>query len=284
MIVPATRAWDSSGTPGPTIVTGVPAARSRAELDREDVHRHRADDRPRLAVDEHRRPRQVAAEAVGVADRHEPDPRVALGDERGAVAGRLAGVQELRERRARFARRAPARARRRRGRSERRQAVERDSAARRVEMRLRETQGGRAVRSVPRETGIARGRLAKSRQLAAREVEIAVGGGEMRHQADHLARRRPELGDSPAPHAGVELHVHRQPLGDRGAGSHLQPGLPRRGDLRRRRRAEHDDPRLRQLACGARAPPRASRRRARSRRRRGPPRRSRPRRGRTRRP
>ena len=43
-----------------------------------------------LAVDAHLGAGEVAAEAVRVADRHDPDPRVALGDEAAAVARRLA--------------------------------------------------------------------------------------------------------------------------------------------------------------------------------------------------
>ena len=91
VIVPATRACSSSGRPGPTIVTGVPARQLAVELDGEGVHRDRPDDAAALALDEHLGAGQVAAEAVRVADRDDADPRVALGDEAAAVAGRVAG-------------------------------------------------------------------------------------------------------------------------------------------------------------------------------------------------
>ena len=63
------------------------------ELDREGVHRDDADHAPRLAADAHLGAGQVAAKAVRVADRHDPDPRRLLGDERAAVAGALARLR-----------------------------------------------------------------------------------------------------------------------------------------------------------------------------------------------
>ena len=58
------------------IVTGVPGGQLAVELDREGVHRDRPDHAPPLARDENLGAGEVAPEAVGVADRDDPDPRV----------------------------------------------------------------------------------------------------------------------------------------------------------------------------------------------------------------
>ncbi len=83
-------------------------------------------------------------------------------------------------------------------------------------------------------------------ELAAREGRVAVGGREVRHHPDDVARRRAELGDPPAAHARVELDVHGQALGDLRADDELEPRLAREGELLGRRRTEHQDPRRRQ--------------------------------------
>ena len=94
-IVPATAACSSARTPSPRIVTGSPTGSSRVELDREGVHRHRADDTGALARDQHLGPGQVTAEAVGVPDRDDADPGRPLGDERAPVAGALPVPEQL---------------------------------------------------------------------------------------------------------------------------------------------------------------------------------------------
>jgi hypothetical protein len=65
------------------------------ELDGEGVHRDHADDAPRLTADTHLGPGQVAAEAVRIADRDDPDPGRPLGDEGSPVARALAGLELL---------------------------------------------------------------------------------------------------------------------------------------------------------------------------------------------
>ena len=64
------------------------------QLDGERVHGDRSDDAPPFAVDEHLGTREIAPEAVRVADRHEPDPRRLLGHEP-AVARALAFREQL---------------------------------------------------------------------------------------------------------------------------------------------------------------------------------------------
>ena len=68
------------------------------QIDRDRVHRHGADHRPRLALDDDARAAQIPAEPVRVADRHDPDPRLMLGDEAASVARALTGRQPLDER------------------------------------------------------------------------------------------------------------------------------------------------------------------------------------------
>ena len=77
-------------------MTGVPTGSSRSSSTANASIETVADDAAALARDEHLGAGQVAAEAVRVADRDDADPRLALGDEAAAVAGRLAGPQELR--------------------------------------------------------------------------------------------------------------------------------------------------------------------------------------------
>ena len=80
-------------------------------------------------------------------------------------------------------------------------------AARGVERGGRIAQRARAVRDVPLEVRVRGGRVAEALDLPLRVRRVGVGGREMAHQADHLERRRRELGDAPAAHPGVELHV-----------------------------------------------------------------------------
>src|SRR5204863_6255198 len=124
------------------------------ELDGECVHRDGADRSPELAGDPDLGSGQVAAEAVRVADRDDADPCRALGDEAAAVPGALAGrelpdlckVARPAERRLE-----PVLA----GiRAEGREAVDRDSAAGRVEARVGEPEGAGAVGEVARQVPV----------------------------------------------------------------------------------------------------------------------------------
>ena len=53
-----------------------------------------------------------------------------------------------------------------------------------------------------------RGRVAKALDLPFGVGGVGVGGREVAHEAHNLERRRRKLGDAPAAHSGVDLHVH----------------------------------------------------------------------------
>src|SRR5439155_3967274 len=65
------------------------------ELDGKRVHRNCADDLARLPGDAYLRSAEVAAETIGIADRHEPDPRRSVGDEAASVARALPRLELL---------------------------------------------------------------------------------------------------------------------------------------------------------------------------------------------
>src|SRR5581483_10763037 len=161
------------------------------ELDGERVHRDRADDAPALTGDEHLGPREVAAEAVAVADRDEPDPRGPVGDEPAPVAGALPRLEPLHAGELAspgehglepvVGRVGP----------ERREAVERDPAASRAEARRRQAERGRAVRRVQQHAGVRpRDLSAEDLELPLGEGRVAVRGREVRHQPDDVRRQR----------------------------------------------------------------------------------------------
>ena len=243
--MPATRACASSDTPGPTRVTGAPAATSPTSSTASAFIETTPTTRARCTVDEHFCAGEVAPEPIAVPDRDDADPRVPLGDEAAAVAGRLTGVEELHLRNL-----APPRQHRREpivlglG-AEGRQSVDGDPAARRVEPRLRQTERCCAVRHVSKHgRGKGLGRDAEALDLTAREVEIGVRGGEMRHHAGDPACRRGQLAQPPAAHAGIELQVHLDVIRNAAVGNRQRKsGLPRARHLRRRSRAEHEDAR-----------------------------------------
>src|SRR5664279_1282023 len=112
---------------------GCPYGEVAVELDGERVHGHGPDDAARLAGDAHGGPDQVAPKAVGVADRHDPDPRLPLGGEAPTVACALADTEQA----SRCDVTRPAEDRLEavlgRIRSERREAVERDAATSGIE-------------------------------------------------------------------------------------------------------------------------------------------------------
>src|SRR6266496_4869193 len=132
------------------------------QLDRERVHRDRPHHTPRHAAHPYLRSGQVAAETVRVADRNDPDPGRLLGDEAPPVARALSRLQllDLREITTPGERRLePVRGR---VLAERREPVERDPAARRVEAGRRQPERRRAVRRVTHQVGVLLGHGADS--------------------------------------------------------------------------------------------------------------------------
>src|SRR5438105_6198180 len=116
------------------------------QLDRERVHRDGSDHAPQLAAHPHLGSGQVAAEAVRVADRNDPDPGRLLRDEAAPIARALSRLQllDLREIATPGERRLePVRSR---VLAERREPVERDPAASRVDAGRRQPERRRAVR------------------------------------------------------------------------------------------------------------------------------------------
>src|SRR5438034_1380237 len=199
------------------------------ELDGEGVHRDRADDAARLASDPYFGSGQVAAKAVRVADGDDPDPRRPLGHEAAAVTGALAGgeLPNLREQARPLERRLEAVVPR--GVAERRETVDRDAAAGGVEAGVRKAERTGAVSQVPGQVPVRLRRLAEHSDLGLRELGIAVGAREMAHQPEDLDRRLWQLREAPAAHAGVDLEVDADALGDLAVrDGELERGLSRR--------------------------------------------------------
>jgi hypothetical protein len=91
---------------------------------------------------------------------------------------------------------------------------------------------------------------AEALDLGTRELDVGVGGREVRHQADHLRWRLGELGEPIPAHAGVELEMHANALGDLvGREAQLEPGLARERDVSSLGWAEHDDLLRRELVA-----------------------------------
>src|SRR2546421_11020872 len=86
-------------------------------------------------------------------------------------------------------------------------------------------------------------RSSKALDLAARERRITVRGCEMRHQTDDFGRRRRQLGEAIAAHAGVQLEVDAHPFRDLTVGDHeLEAGIAGLRDLAvRAGGSQHDD-------------------------------------------
>ena len=86
-------------------------------------------------------------------------------------------------------------------------------------------------------------RSPKALDLAARERRITVRGREMRHQTDDFGRRRRQLREAVAAHAGVQLEVDAHPLRDLTVGDHeLEAGIARLRNLAvRAGGSQHDD-------------------------------------------
>jgi hypothetical protein len=87
-------------------------------------------------------------------------------------------------------------------------------------------------------------RLAEAPDLRLGELRIAVGASEMAHQPDDLGRRLRQVGEAPAAHAGVELEVDADALGDLAVrDDELERGLSSRRDLPAGRgRPHHENP------------------------------------------
>src|SRR5215207_3651405 len=208
-----------------------PDRKLAGELDRNRVHRHRSDDPLPPAVHEDLRPGQIPPEAVRVADRDDPDPRLAPGDEAAPVARRLARPQALYLGEAAVPREHGLEAVVAGIGAERREAVERDADADGVEAGLREAERTSAVRGVALDPERI-GRGAEAVGLHPGEVGVAVSAREVRHDGDHLARGARQFGETPAAHACVELQVHRDALLNRhGAHRELEARLARRHEI-----------------------------------------------------
>ena len=262
--MPATRACSSSGSPGADDRHRSARRQLAVELDGGGIHGHGTDHSAHFSRDPHLGAGQVAAEPVGVADRHDPDPGVALGDEepaRSRSTRRPAGASTARSR---SSTRAPARgrprpdpsrtarARRARCRSERRRTATPGAGARRRCSR-------RAASDEPAASVAARKRSICTRAKSG--SVSAVARCVITPATARVGRR--QLRDAPAAHAGVELHVHDDAFGDLLArDDELQPGLARLGDFARRRRPEDEHPRRREGVGAARAPRRRWRRTA----------------------
>src|SRR5205085_1085186 len=123
------------------------------------------------------------------------------------------------------------------------EAVDRDTAARRVVPRLGNPQRRRAVRRVTREVAMLRRRRFEAPELLARELLVGVRGREMRHEADDVLAQLRQPRRAVATHARVELRVHAYSVGDLLVRDReLELGVARLRDLAaRRRRAHHED-------------------------------------------
>ena len=130
-------------------------------------------------------------------------------------------------------------------RAEGRDAAQPDAATDGIEPRLGVAQGRCAVRDVTCERAEPGGRLAEALDLELRERRIRLGGREMAHQPNHVARRRRELGEPPPAHPGVELEMDPHAFRDATVGGdQLEPRDVRLTDLPLRHGAEHDDARV----------------------------------------
>ena len=90
-----------------------------------------------------------------------------------------------------------------------------------------------------RETGC---RLFEALELGAREVGVAVGGGEVGHQADDLDRRCRQLGQAPPAHARFQLQMDAYALRNRVVrDGQVEIGVAGLGDLAARGWAHDED-------------------------------------------
>ena len=209
----------------------------------ERVHRDRPDDLARLAADAHFGSGQVAPEAVAVADGHDADPGRRLGYESPAVPGALARLELLDLCKERLPRQHRLEAVVHGVGVERRQPVDRNATADKVEMRVRQAQRRRAVRGVARQVRVRARHRVEPLELRPGEVRIGIGSREVRHQPDHVCGRRRQLGQAVAVHARLELQVHANAVGNLLVrDGKLERSVARMRDLAARaRRPEHED-------------------------------------------
>ena len=124
-----------------------------------------------------------------------------------------------------------------------------DAAPRGVEGRFGIPQRTGAVRDVSLEMRIRSGLGAEALDLPLRVGRIGVRRGEVAHEADHLERRREKLGDAPATHSRVELHVDAHARRDVvGRDDELEMRVARLPHLAVQRRPHDDDARRGELA------------------------------------
>ena len=151
------------------------------ELDRECVHRDRSDHVPQLAADPHLGPGEVTSEAVAVANGHDADPGRLLCYEPAPVAGALARLEPLHLREITPPRERGLQSVGARILAERREPIQRDSAASSIEARRGQAQGSRAVGDVPHQIGVRLGCRPEALDLLLGEDRVGVGGGQVRH-------------------------------------------------------------------------------------------------------
>ena len=134
--------------------------------------------------------------------------------------------------------------------AERREAEHGDPAPRCVECGRRIAERAGTVRDVSLEMRVQRGGRTETLDLPLGVCRVGVRGGEVAYEPDHLEVGRDQLGDAPAAHAGVELHVHAH------AGRHIVGGddeldvrVARLAYLAVERGPHDDDPRRRELTA-----------------------------------
>ena len=199
----------------------------------------------RPSADEDLRPREVAPEAVGVADRDDPDPCLLDRHEPPTVAGRGAGREAAAPGRPPTPSEAPARdpiaarprptgrCRTARSRSALRRAATPAARAPRRCWRRGARTGPRTARSPARKRSSCRRANTGSVSDVARCVISPTT----------TASRLGQLREAPAAHPGVELQVDVHAFGDAPVGhDELEPRLARPRDLLARGGTEHDDP------------------------------------------
>src|SRR2546423_13675046 len=86
------------------------------------------------------------------------------------------------------------------------------------------------------------GSRAEPLELRAGKAGVAVSRRQVSHQPDDLGLRRRELREPVAAHAGVELEMHADALGNLAVGDHeLEAGVASLRDLTVRAGGAHDD-------------------------------------------
>ena len=204
--------------------------------------------RARADASRRRRPgrRRGPAKSVGVSHRHDPDPGLLLGDVGAAVPRALPRPERLHERDG-APPTGPARGRARPGRRRRREAVERDAAAHRVEACVGEGERGGAVRHVHEHSREPLDHCAETLDLFARKPVVGlVRRGEVAHEPDDALAGDESASSAHAPpaHAGVDLEVDGDALSTRASTGELEAGLSGELVLTGAHGAHDDDARI----------------------------------------